>query len=177
MGSDVRDDILWLRSKANALGSADTKPAFAVVCFGANALIRGKNDERLRKDASSTAELCFEAVTDVVKSVECLKSTKIFVMSLPPRRDLGAKGLEAFRALSARYKGMAEGRGHQFVDVEQVLWPETAVSSQPAPAGQTAAALAPEDTWESDQVHLSTNAMMKIWRAVTAVVWAPRTTL
>ena len=87
-------------------------------------------------------------------------------MSLPPRRDLDAKGLEAFRALSARYKGMAEGRGHQFVDVEQVLWPETAVSNQPAPASQTAAALAPAGMWESDQVHLGTNAMIKIWRAV-----------
>ena len=39
-------------------------------------------------------------------------------------------------------------------------------------ASQTAAALAPEGMWESDEVHLSTNAMIKIWRAVTAVVWA-----
>ena len=81
-------------------------------------------------------------------------------MSLPPRGDLDAKGLEAFRGLSARSKGMAEGRGHQFVGVEQALWPETAVSSQPAPASQTAAALAPGGMWESDKVHISTNAMM-----------------
>ena len=38
LGADVRDDIVWLRPKANALSSAETKPAFAVVCFGTNDL-------------------------------------------------------------------------------------------------------------------------------------------
>ena len=69
LGSDVRDYIVWLRSKANALSSAETKSAFAVVCFGTNALIRGKTDERLRKDTSSTADLCLEAVTDEIGRV------------------------------------------------------------------------------------------------------------
>ena len=75
----------------------------------------GWNDERPRKDATSTAKQCLECVTDVAKPLECAKTTGIFVMSLPPCRDLDQKGLEAFRGLSTGYKAMVKQRGNHFV--------------------------------------------------------------